>query len=89
MYEEGTLRPPTAADMERQRLPLEVIRVTWGCGPSFHECGHEGHVYLDRQVSFEVADLLEMCGTYGIPVRARVVPDDYDGGLALDWSHLD
>jgi hypothetical protein len=86
MYESGTLRPPTAADLAAKRLPLERIEIEHRLCQYRQTCNLEQHV--DNYTVFTVSDLIALCQEYGIPYESDVVSDGSEGGLALDWSRL-
>lgn len=99
MYQEGSLRPPTPKEMEDRFVPLEEIHVEWeyDCWDDTH-CRYVGvhtddtprtfgTVHLER-VEPTVGALIEFCKDNGIPYGAVVVPDGYDGELALTWRHM-
>lgn len=98
MYKEGTLRPPTQAELESKYFTLEIILLGW-YPECWHdtECRHGGdHDDVPRTLgsaityngSPRISDLVEICQIYGIPTSAAIVPDGYDGELALDWRDL-
>lgn len=92
MYEEGTLRPPTAADMLRGQMELERIRVehSSSCDQgrlSTPQCRLEWHVYTTSHVS--PLELFRFCQDNGIPVQALLTSCGDSLELLLDWRHLD
>jgi hypothetical protein len=103
MYEPGTLRPPTAADMARRELPLEVIKIEHHlfCYPPDDpaeraemerygtiDYGCDWYRHVDESYAHSVADLIAVCRDYGIPYEAHLVTTGYEGERGLDWSHL-
>lgn len=103
MYEEGTPRPPTAADMARRELPLELIRIQHHlfCFPAADpaeraELERLGSIdygctwdrHLESMSILSTADLIALHQGYGIPYDATLSTIDYEGELGLCWFHL-
>jgi hypothetical protein len=85
MYQPGTLRPPTAADMAVKQLPLEQLRIDHlRC--KYRYCNVGTHV--DSYGSPTISELISVCQENAIPYEAELVSNGYEGELALDWSHL-
>lgn len=104
MYEPGTLRPPTAADMARRELPLEHIRIEHHlfCAPPSDaaeraelellgsiDYGCTVHRHLDDVTVASVGDVIALCRDYGIPYAATLSTIDYEGELGLFWGFLE
>lgn len=95
MYKEGTLRPPTSRELRQKYVPLERINVEWypTCWDD-SQCSHTTHKGLPLTIGRadavnicpSISDLVEMCQQYGIPTSAVIVPNGYEGEIALDWS---
>ena len=100
MYEEGTLRPATQAELDAKFVPLERIRLEWvyECWDDTH-CRHGGMHgdHIPRTIGLasswsstvSMSELIEYCKAYAIPYEAQLVLDGYDGELALSWTHLE
>lgn len=89
MYEEGALRPPTAADMLQGRIELERIRVEHGglCDERRGaRCRAEWHLFTASIVT--PVELHRFCQDNGIPVQAHLESYGETGELLLSWNHL-
>jgi hypothetical protein len=101
MYVEGTVRPPTQADMGRRMLPLEILRVEHGVlcyppddpndrYPGLHvEYGCEWRYHVQEAGVVSTRDLLALHTAYEIPYDAVVCSIGYEGELGLTWEHLE
>jgi hypothetical protein len=104
MYEPGTLRPPTAAEMARRELALEYITIEHHmfCYPPAdpaERAEQETYGYIDYACTVErhldqvsavsPADLLALCRDYVIPFEATLCTVDYEGLLGLSWDFLE
>jgi len=97
MYEYGTLRPPTQAEMEARYLPLETIKVSW-LEKGNYKIGHiaypEAYVGAGdaRDAVWEgaIAELAHFMAHHVIPMGARLVYHECGTHqMALDWTHLE
>lgn len=103
MYEPGTLRPPTAADMARRELALEHIKIEHSvfCFPEpdpvlraeLETYGAPTYYcaadrHLEDVSLTTVADLIALHQGYGIPYDATISSVGYEGELGLFWGHL-
>lgn len=103
MYEHGTLRPPTAAELARREMALEFITVEHHmfCFPPADpavRAEEETYGYIDYACTVErhlnavsavtPGDLLALCRDHAIPFEATLCTIDYDGQLGLSWEFL-
>jgi hypothetical protein len=103
MYEEGTPRPPTAADMARRELALEHIRIEHHlfCFPPAEpaeraelellgsiDYGCTWDRHLEDMSILGVSELIALHQGYGIPYDATISSIGYEGELGLFWGHL-
>lgn len=86
-YEFGTLRPPTPVEMQRRRVPLEILRVWWvhSYGQSMSDTPYTGCVEECDAQPF-IAELAEFVKEHAIPAGAQIRHHLF--GIELDWSHL-
>lgn len=103
MYEPGTLRPPTARELEQRELPLELINIEHHmfCFPPAdpaRRAEEETYGHIDYQCAWwrhltdvttvTIAEVVSLCHDYPIPAAASLCTFGYEGELGLIWNHL-